>query len=98
MILNYKENQIETRISALCDSAEVKVKEIDAAGDECALLQVEVNGMKYNSVLLYRDGTIMHLHDWQGPNPENISEVEDFEWVDEGGRPAVMFDGLPRSF
>lgn len=98
MELNYKETQIVARISALCDGAEVKAKEIDTAGDECALLQVEVNGMKYNSVLLYRDGTIMHLHDWQGPNPENIGEVEDFEWVDEEGRPAVMVDGLPRTF
>ena len=98
MELNYKENQIEARISALCDGAEVKVKEIDAAGDECALLQVETDGMKYNSVLLYRDGTIMHLHDWQGPNPENIGAVEDFEWVTEEGAPAIMVDGLPRSF
>ncbi len=98
MILNYKENQIEARISALCGGSEVKVREINAADDECALLQVETDGMKYNSVLLYRDGTIMHLHDWQGPNPENIGEVENFDWVTEEGRPAVMVDGLPRTF
>lgn len=51
------------------------------------------------AVLLWPDGTVMTLPDWQGVQPSGIDEIADFDWIvaDESGwQPTVMVDGIPR--
>lgn len=42
------------------------------------------------------DGLQLTLSDWQGQQPMTADEIHCFSWVDTAGRPAIMFDGLPR--
>lgn len=48
-------------------------------------------------ILVYPDGTVFTLWDWQGTYPENGSEVADFDWqLETTGTKAIILDGLPR--
>lgn len=52
------------------------------------------------AVILWDDGTTMTTKDWQGDQPNDPSEIEDYEWVvveENGWFPTVMLDGLPRA-
>lgn len=52
----------------------------------------------YAAVYVYNDGELFHLRDWQSARPESLDEMEDFDWLTEDGRPAVMLNGRPRKF
>jgi len=48
-------------------------------------------------ILVYPDGTVFTLWDWQGDYPANGSEVADFDWqLETTGTKAIILDGLPR--
>lgn len=36
------------------------------------------------------------LRDWQGAHPETAEEIEEFDWIREDGKSAVVLHGLPR--
>lgn len=42
------------------------------------------------------DGTLFYLRDWQGAHPETAEEIEEFDWIREDGKSAVVLHGLPR--
>lgn len=70
-------------------------------------IQLQENAVMYilswnqtgrTAVIIYDDGTLFHLNDWQGPCPETAEEIESFEWRSEYGKRAVVFNGLPKVF
>lgn len=55
------------------------------------------SGLVSSSCIVYHDGTMLFLDDWQGWRPENLEEVATADgWVDENLRPAYIVAGLPR--
>lgn len=41
-------------------------------------------------------GFVFTPSDWQGQQPQDVSEIAEYSWVDGLGRDAVMIDRLPR--
>ena len=93
---------IEARISALNDGADVKIIGETMLADGAKLLKCHLTGGEwnvdevFNAVIVYEDGTLFHLLDWQGEQPETAEDVPNFDWVTEDGHPAVVLSGLPR--
>lgn len=89
----------EARIKALADTdCTIKVNGTIELQDATMYL-VECTddyGTLDTSVIIYNDGTLFHLRDWQSGNPTTPEEIEDYDWVTEGGSNAIIFDGMPR--
>lgn len=49
-----------------------------------------------SAAIMYDDGTIFHLTDWQGFCPQTAEEIEDAQWISQDGKIAIMMDGQPR--
>lgn len=61
-----------------------------------ATMYVVEMGIDVASFIVYEDGTLFCQDDWQGGHPETAEEIPGFTWMTEYGRPAIMFDGMPR--
>ena len=48
------------------------------------------------TVLRCRDGVEFTTRDWMGKQPQNASEIAEYDWMDWRRVNAIMFDGLPR--
>lgn len=49
------------------------------------------------AAVVYDDGDVFVLSDWQGGYPDKADEIADYEWICAStGRRAVILDGLPR--
>ena len=93
---------IEKRLTALANGEKCKIikvcilinKKYDSMG---AYLVIFVCGGDLNcSCVVYEDGTLMHLRDWQSGYPKNGKEIKNYDWITEDGRMTIMFHGLPR--
>lgn len=49
-----------------------------------------------SSCIIYEDGTLFCLRDWQGAHPETAEEIEEFDWIREDGATAYILQNLPR--
>ena len=52
------------------------------------------------AAFVYPDGAVVTNADWQGHQPEYITDVKDYDWVlstPEGIEPCIFVGGLPRS-
>ena len=38
----------------------------------------------------------MTIEDWQGGVPATQKDIEEFDWLSEDGKDAIVLDGLPR--
>lgn len=55
------------------------------------------SGLVSSSCVMYHDGTMLFLDDWQSWRPENFDEVATTDgWVDENLQPCFTVAGLPR--
>lgn len=66
-----------------------------AAG--AVLLHVQHPKAGLVAVIAYPDGTQFTPSDWQGEQPQEPADISRWQWVDETGRDAVMYDGLPHN-
>lgn len=49
--------------------------------------------------VVYDDGTVFTLDDWQGAHPDAAADIPKFEWCDaKTDAPAIILNGLPRKF
>ena len=92
---------IEKRLTALANGEKCHIVEVKTLKDGDKILDVslvlfECNGYLECSCVVYDDGTLMHLRDWQAGYPKDCNEIKDYDWITEDGRDTVMMDGLPR--
>ncbi|TNE66827.1 MAG: hypothetical protein EP336_09425 [Rhodobacteraceae bacterium] len=74
--------------------------------DETAigLATLEVDGETFRvPTVVYDDGTVISVTDWQGPDMDDDEIVEEatnptwaHHWVGQGGEAVAILDGLPR--
>lgn len=92
--------ELEQRINAidLANGGEGKISiEIERSVElNGAIMYIVGMGMLTASFIVYEDGTLFCQDDWQGGHPETAEEIADFDWLTEDGRPAIMFDGMPK--
>lgn len=60
------------------------------------LLHVQHPSIGLVAVVAYPSGEQFTPSDWQSEQPLLARQIEQWQWVDENGRDAVMMDGLPR--
>ena len=92
---------IEKRLSALADGEKCNIQKVKI------LIDKEYNALAYLvffncadmpcSCVVYDDGSLFHLRDWQASYPNTAREVEEFEYLTEDGLDTIMMNGLPRS-
>lgn len=86
---------VEARMSAIGGGCKCKV--INAVElDDAVMYTIKVDDCLTTCAIVYEDGTLFHLWDWQGAHPETAEEIADYDWRTEDGRRAVMLDGMPR--
>lgn len=66
--------------------------------DGAVLLHVQHPEAGLVAVIAYPDGAQFTPSDWQGEQPQDAGDIARWRWVDEDGRDAVMFEGMPRKF
>ena len=93
-----KTYNIEKRLSALADGEKCEVTSIISLDQEKADLILFTCGDLDCSCIVYNDGALMHLQDWQSGYPKSYNEIAEFDWLTEDGRECVMFNGMPRIF
>jgi hypothetical protein len=49
-------------------------------------------------VMHHKDGVGFTPTDWQGPQPQTVDEIRDYDWVSFGGQGAILPFGLPTLF
>ena len=49
-----------------------------------------------SAAIIYNTGELFHLKDWQGGVPATQKDIEEFDWLSEDGKDAIVLDGLPR--
>lgn len=87
---------IAARMSAIDGEAKCEViKAVDL--EEAVMYIVKADEYCTTCAIVYDDGTLYHLLDWQGGYPETAEEIEDYDWRTEDGRRAVMLGGMPRT-
>ena len=93
---NKQHDALIERLQAICgEKINVEIlKEFELDG--AAMYIFGFNGGGTAAAIVHEDGTLFHLHDWQGNCPQTPEEIEDFEWVSESGQSAVVLSGLPR--
>lgn len=89
---------LEKRIAALADET-VTISIINEVKlNDATMYIASVDGVMRISVIVYNDGTLFHQRDWQSGNPTTAEEVEDYDWLTEDGRDAIVLSGQPRAF
>ena len=94
-MINIKD--IEKRLSKLANGEKCKITKVIDLKDHAHLVEFRCNDELDCSCVVYDDGTLMHLQDWQSGYPENEKEIQDYQWLTENGKDAILFDGLPRT-
>lgn len=90
-----KEN-IEKRLSDLADGEKCEITKIVPLKDNANLVLFTCSYMDC-ACIVYNDGSLFHLRDWQSGYPKSYEEIEEYDWLTEDGRDAVMMNGLPRT-
>lgn len=88
-------NEIEKRIANLSDE-KVTIKILNTFNIENGKVYIYDFETGEAAAIIYNDGTLFQQYDWQSGHPENVDEIENFDWVAEDNRPAIMFNGLPK--
>lgn len=89
---------IEKRLAILADGEKCIVTKVIDLKDHAHLVAFRCKDELDCSCIVYDDGTLMHLQDWQSGYPESGDDIEDYNWITEDGRDAVLMNGLPRTF
>ena len=93
---------IEKRLTALANGEKCSISEVkrltDGEGEtlDVSLVLFDCNGDLDCSCVVYDDGTLMHLQDWQSGYPKWGTQIKNYEWITEDGRDTVIMNGLPR--
>ena len=75
-------------------------KIIEGEEADLVLFRNDEYGVK-SSCVVYHDGTMVLMGDWQSPSrPESLEDIAAYDgvndWVGEYGQPAFILSGLPR--
>lgn len=92
-----KEN-IEKRLTVLANGEKCIVTKVIDLKDGARLVGFRCKDELDCACIVYEDGTLMHLQDWQSGYPKSYNEIAEFDWLTEDGRECVMFNGMPRIF
>lgn len=65
-------------------------------GEDAYLVTFE-GGCASSSAVIYGDGTVFFIDDWQGSYPTDKTQFANYDWVDEHFRPVPIFEGMPRT-
>lgn len=92
---------IEKRLTALANGEECSISKVEILVQGGKTLDVNLvffdcNGDLECSCVVYDDGTLMHLRDWQSGYPKRGYQIKNYDWITEDGRDTIMIDGLPR--
>lgn len=91
-------NELKKRIVAL-EGEPIEIEIVDQIELDGAIMYiVKLDGWMLTSIIVYLDGTLFHLRDWQSGNPMTKEEIEDYEWLTEDMHEAIVLNGQPRSF
>lgn len=88
--------EIIDRLKALAnDGCEIEVeKEIPLT--DATLYLCKCDGFMPIAAIIYNDGELFHLRDWQSGIPESPEDIESYDWLSEDGRDTIILNGLPR--
>lgn len=50
-----------------------------------------------SSAIVYEDGTLLVMTDWQGWHPETLEEISDVKWTELTETPVILFNRTPRA-
>jgi hypothetical protein len=92
---------IEKRLTELANGEKCHIVEVKTLKDGDKILDVSLvlfqcNGYLDCSCVVYDDGTLMHLRDWQSGYPKWGTQIKDYAWLTEDGRETIIMNGLPR--
>lgn len=63
---------------------------------DAKLIIFEFDEIGTSAAIIYNTGELFHLRDWQGEVPTSQEDIENFNWLSEDGKDAIVLDGLPR--
>ena len=87
---------IEKRLSVLADGEKCIITKVEDIEEGAHLVKFVCNGELDCSCVVYDDGTLFHLRDWQSGYPNDEVEIASYDWVTEDNWAAIIFNGLPR--
>lgn len=88
-------NLLKKRISLLAGGDKVEIIQ-EIPMEEATMYIIECGDWMNVSVIVNDDGTLFQQKDWQSGNPSTKEEIEDFDWLTEDGRDAIVLSGQPR--
>lgn len=87
---------IEKRLTALANGEKCIITKVEDIEEGAHLVKFVYNGELDCSCVVYDDGILFHLRDWQSGYPNTGSEIASYNWVTENNLDAIIFNGLPR--
>jgi hypothetical protein len=92
---------IEKRLTVLANGEKCSISEVKTLKDgdkklDVSLVLFDCGGDLDCSCVVYDDGTLMHLQDWQSGYPKQGNQIKDYAWLTEDGRDTIIIGGLPR--
>lgn len=88
--------KIEERLKVLANGESCFIQGEFEVNENATMYHFICGGTVESACIVYSDGTLFHLRDWHGGRPSVVVEIEDFDWVREDGKEAIIFLGLPR--
>ena len=85
---------IEDRLKKISD-CDIKIIKSEIVKD-AKLVIFEFDEFDTSAAIIYNTGELFHLKDWQGGVPATQKDIEEFDWLSEDGKDAIVLDGLPR--
>ncbi len=85
---------VENRLAQIGNCAIEIISEEEVQGARLIIFKYDT--YSNSAAIVYNTGELFHLRDWHGEYPGNKDEIADFDWVNEEGRDAIVFSGLPR--
>lgn len=87
--------EIEKRLSALADGEPCRIEREFEINEDAKMFHF-ICGIIESACIVYNDGTLFHLYDWQSGRPETVDEIDVYSWKREDGVEAISLMGLPR--
>ena len=85
---------IEDRLKKIGD-CDIKIIKSEIVKD-AKLVIFKFDEFDTSAAIIYNTGELFHLKDWQGGVPATQKDIEEFDWLSEDGKDAIVLDGLPR--
>lgn len=86
---------IEDRLKKIGD-CDIKIIKSEIVKD-AKLVIFKFDEFDTSAAIIYNTGELFHLKDWQGGVPATQKDIEEFDWLSEDGKDAIVLDGLTKT-